>query len=64
GLDVYEEEPVAKDHPLLQLDNVTLLPHSGSATANGRFIMCKQAAENMIAAIQGQTPKNLTREFQ
>ncbi|MCY7786312.1 2-hydroxyacid dehydrogenase [Bacillus inaquosorum] len=64
GLDVYEEEPVAKDNPLLKLDNVTLLPHIGSATAKVRFNMCKQAAENMVSAIQGNTPKNLTREFQ
>jgi hypothetical protein len=32
GLDVFEKEPIAEDNPLLQLENVTLLPHIGSAT--------------------------------
>ena len=30
GLDTLEAEPIAKDDPLLQLDNVILSPHSGS----------------------------------
>ena len=30
GLDTLEAEPIAKDDPLLQLDNVILNPHSGS----------------------------------
>ena len=29
GLDVYDKEPLPKDHPLTKLDNVTLVPHLG-----------------------------------
>ncbi|MEM4579221.1 MAG: D-2-hydroxyacid dehydrogenase, partial [Thermosphaera sp.] len=32
GLDVFEEEPLPKDHPLLSLDNVVLTPHIGAST--------------------------------
>lgn len=35
GLDVFVEEPVPYDHPLLKLDNVCLSPHIGSAPARG-----------------------------
>lgn len=64
GLDVFEKEPIGEDNPLLQLENVTLLPHIGSATAKIRLNMFKQAAQNMIDAVYGKTPKNLTKEFQ
>lgn len=29
GLDVYDQEPLPRDHPLTRLDNVTLVPHLG-----------------------------------
>lgn len=32
GLDVYEREPLPKDHPLLSIPNVILSPHAGAAT--------------------------------
>jgi D-3-phosphoglycerate dehydrogenase len=32
GLDVFEEEPLPKDHPLTKLDNVVLTPHIGAST--------------------------------
>lgn len=55
GLDVYEEEPVV--HPgLLELDNVVLLPHLGSATVACRRTMALQAADNLVAALAGETP--------
>ena len=55
GLDVYENEP--KVHPgLLKLDNVTLLPHLGSATVESRTRMAEIAAENIVAVLQGRKP--------
>ena len=56
GLDVYEEEP--KVHPkLLELENVILAPHIGSASMETRDRMATLAAENLRAVLQGEQPK-------
>jgi glyoxylate reductase len=53
GLDVFEDEP--RVHPgLLELDNVTLAPHLGSATVETRAAMSELAARNAIAAARGE----------
>lgn len=53
GLDVYEHEP--RLHPgLLELDNVVLAPHLGSATVETRRAMAELAAANAIAAVRGE----------
>jgi glyoxylate reductase len=56
GLDVYEGEPLRADSPLLRLNNVTLAPHIGSATASTRRKMAELAAENLLAALRGEAP--------
>jgi glyoxylate reductase len=58
GLDVFEHEPHL--HPKLSgLANVVLMPHLGSATGETRFKMAMLAAENLLAALDGQRPPNL-----
>jgi len=52
GLDVYEEEPLSPDDPLLELDNAVLLPHIGSASVATRTRMAVLAAENLVAGLQ------------
>jgi glyoxylate reductase len=59
ALDVFEEEPIAPDDPLLTLDNVVVLPHIGSATTATRGKMARIAAENLLAALAGRKPPNL-----
>jgi len=60
GLDVFENEPAV--HPgLIDLVNVVLLPHIGSATRETRTAMAMLAAENAIDAVSGRTPRNLIR---
>ena len=55
GLDVYEREPII--HPgLLELPNVTLLPHMGSATRETRTRMAMLAARNVHAVLTGSPP--------
>jgi glyoxylate reductase len=53
GLDVYEHEPEV-DPALLELENVVLLPHVGSATATARDAMARLVAENVIAVLDGR----------
>ena len=57
GLDVYEEEPKLKPG-LAELDNVVLAPHLGSATVESRTKMAVMAAENIVAVLNKQKPKN------
>jgi lactate dehydrogenase-like 2-hydroxyacid dehydrogenase len=55
GLDVYEREPAV--HPgLLELENVVLLPHLGSATVETRTAMAVLAARNVTAVLGGGAP--------
>jgi len=57
GLDVFEEEPKVHEG-LLSRDDVVLLPHIGSATIATRTRMCTLAAENCVAVLKGERPKN------
>jgi glyoxylate reductase len=55
GLDVFEREPEV--HPaLLELENVVLIPHLGSATVETRTAMGVLAAENVVAVLGGGAP--------
>nr|BAL56789.1 D-isomer specific 2-hydroxyacid dehydrogenase NAD-binding [uncultured prokaryote] len=55
GLDVYEHEP--RVHPgLLQLPNVVLLPHLGSATRETREAMADLVVANVEAVLAGKPP--------
>jgi glyoxylate/hydroxypyruvate/2-ketogluconate reductase len=57
GLDVFEGEP--KVHPgYLELKNVVLTPHIGSASAATRMTMCRTAMENMVAVLEGREPQH------
>jgi glyoxylate reductase len=54
GLDVYDQEPIGANHPLLQFPQVTALPHIGSATTATREKMISLAAENIALVLQGK----------
>lgn len=58
GLDVFAKEPVAMDHPLLTLPNVTTLPHIGSASIKTRLAMMALNREAIINVLDGDEPKN------
>ncbi|MHA2140639.1 MAG: glyoxylate reductase [Candidatus Thorarchaeota archaeon] len=59
GLDVFREEPIPMDSALLNLENVVLLPHIGSASVNTRAKMAVMCATNLTAALKGKTPPNI-----
>ncbi|MCB4759622.1 MAG: phosphoglycerate dehydrogenase [Sulfurovum sp.] len=52
GIDVFNKEP-AIDHPLLDLNNVTVTPHLGANTKESQCNIAIQAAENAIVAAKG-----------
>ncbi|MGA7780233.1 MAG: D-glycerate dehydrogenase [Paraburkholderia sp.] len=59
GLDVFETEPLPADSPLLSMPNVVALPHIGSATEETRHAMALNAAENLVAALDGTLTRNV-----
>jgi len=52
GLDVSNPEPMHPNNPLLQMENVSVLPHVGSGTVETRNEMAKLAAQNIISFYQ------------
>jgi gluconate 2-dehydrogenase len=58
GLDVYEFEPKVPV-ALMAMENVTLLPHLGTACLEVRENMGMMAVDNLIAWAEGRVPPNL-----
>jgi gluconate 2-dehydrogenase len=58
GLDVYDGEPNINPQ-LLELSNVVLTPHIGSASKKTRTAMMNLAIDNLIAGLKNERPPNL-----
>ena len=58
ALDVTDPEPIPADHPLVTMENVTLVPHVASATVGTRRKMSEMTVENILATIDGKLPPN------
>jgi phosphoglycerate dehydrogenase-like enzyme len=54
GLDVFDQEPLPKDHPLTKLDNVVLVPHIGWPTDHGYERFAASAADALLAYLDGR----------
>lgn len=61
ALDVTEEEPVSKNSPLLQMDNVIITPHSAWYSEEAMVELRQKAAKNIVQVLKGEkTPYALT----
>ena len=56
ALDVYDEEPIGKSHPLSKMSNVVLTPHIGSSTFETRKEMAKLTVKNLTLSLAGKKP--------
>ena len=59
ALDVFEEEPLPKDHPLTKLKNVILTPHIAAFTKEALRRMDMMVAEDVARACKGLKPHNI-----
>ena len=53
AVDVYEDEPPGKDHPLLNAKNIILSPHIGANTIEAQDRVAVQTAEMVVEALRG-----------
>jgi glyoxylate reductase len=52
--DVTEPEPLPRDHPMLTLDNIIIVPHLGSNTVQTRTRMAQRSVDNLVAGLRGE----------
>jgi D-3-phosphoglycerate dehydrogenase len=58
ALDVFEQEPVKPNNPLLGMDNVVLAPHLGASSLEAMQRMATQVAQGVIDVLEGKEPRN------
>ena len=59
GLDVFPEEPLPADHPILDCDQVVLTPHAADQTPEGVDLLNEGAVDNVIAFLEGRPQNNV-----
>lgn len=62
ALDVFVEEPIAKNHPLRELDNVVLAPHLGWPTDSGFEGFAENAVANILDYMEGKLTRAINPE--
>ncbi len=56
GLDVFEQEPVDPNNPLLKMSNVIVAPHSAGASTRSAWLARQRASQQVAAVLRGQWP--------
>jgi phosphoglycerate dehydrogenase-like enzyme len=62
GLDVFEQEPVDLDNPILKLDNVVVAPHIAGKSYESYPRRVRFAFENMVNVWQGGKPESIVNK--
>lgn len=62
GLDVTEQEPIEKDNPLLEMDNVIINPHVGWYSEDAQVELQTRAAKGVADVLVGNKPKYLVNQ--
>jgi phosphoglycerate dehydrogenase-like enzyme len=60
GLDVYDQEPLPPNDPLLSLPNVVLSPHNSGMTREAIQRGNEMVAENVVAFLEGRLINEVT----
>lgn len=63
GLDVYEQEPIDPNNPLLKMENTVTLPHAGSSTLKTRQDMAMLAAKTIVDVLYDRPTECVVAEF-
>jgi len=58
ALDVFSEEPLAVDHPLLRSDRVVLTPHLAGSTTEAQRDTAVEVAQQMLDVLAGRMPRH------
>lgn len=58
GVDVFENEPVTPEHPLLHMDNVIATPHSAWYSETAIHTLQRKVAEEIVNVLNGNPPFN------
>jgi D-3-phosphoglycerate dehydrogenase len=59
ALDVWEEEPISADHPLLRMDNVIATPHAAYFSTAAVAQVPRRCGEEVARVLTGQRPLNV-----
>jgi D-3-phosphoglycerate dehydrogenase / 2-oxoglutarate reductase len=59
GIDVFEQEPILADNPLLGMENVVVTPHAGGYSEESIRTVRRRAAEEVARILRGERPHNL-----
>ena len=59
GVDVFEEEPLGADHPILKRDNLIVTPHVAFYSNRSLVAVLTQTMEEVVRVLRGERPLNL-----
>ncbi len=64
ALDVFEQEPIPANDPILKLDNVIMTPHLSSWSAESFVQLRHEVVQNIVVALKGELPRSIVnRKF-